>query len=498
MITEKKIDATVKSVEKMLVVGTPLIAVDSYDHPHTQSRLLEMLNKRERAVVAWNIATAFEPLNDEGQKAMSALEDSDKKAASAGPHAALHVAQKFPDGTVVLFDNLHWFWDKPPVMQAMLNLREPFKGSKRAVIALTLNAKIPGDLVQSTSFVEDPLPSEELLAEKVERIHSSALKTEVEHSAALGYARELRGTSPFRAEQLIAQSLTKAGICNDQLRDNARKQINDTPGLTGESSRETLADIGGLDAVRDFLKRYFDGPRRPSVVVRIEEIEKALAGVSTESSGTSGDALGTILTAMEDNHWTGILAYGVSGCGKSLVAKAAANEFGAKAIRFDLNACKNPLVGESEKQIRQAMDILKAIGGDRVFFIASMNQIAALPPELRRRFAAGTWYFDVPTKESRKQIWKICAQQFNVKYDGYDAEDLTGADIRDIVQRSYELGCTTKEAAKYHVPLCKSAPDAISKSREDAYNRYLDANEGGPYRSPSTKAKKATSERSFE
>jgi len=111
-----------------------------------------------------------------------------------------------------------------------------------------------------------------------------------------------------------------------------------------------------------------------------------------------------------------------------------------------------------------------------------MNQIASLPPELRRRFAAGTWYFDVLDEEGRKDCWAISAKQFGVEWDGYDAANLTGADIRDIVQGSYELGCTTTEAATYHVPLCKAAPDAISQSRADAQGRYLDANNGGPYR----------------
>lgn len=481
-------DKPIKDVERMLAVGTPLIVLDSHDHPHTIGRVVAMLNSKERPVVTWNLATGFSAANEAGKAALSKLDPKELQAANqAGPHAALHVAQKFAPTTVVVVDNLHWFWNKPAVDQALLNLREPFKGSKRAVIAVVLGAKLPSDLVQSVSYVEDPLPTEELLTEKVQELYKSVKDGQaLPNDEAAVLARELRGTSPFRAEQLAAQSLTKEGIDRDRLRDSARKQINDTPGLSVESSKETFADIGGLDAIREYLKRYFAGPRRPTLVVRIEEIEKALAGVGTETSGTSGDALGTLLTAMEDNKWTGILAYGVSGCGKSLVAKAAANEFGAKAVRFDINACKGSLVGESEKQIRQAMDVLHAIGGERVFMIASMNQIASLPPELRRRFAAGTWYFDVPDAEARQDIWKISAKQFGVEWDGYDAESLTGADIRDIVQRSYELNCTTTEAAKYHVPLCRSAPDAISKSRTDAAGRYLDASVGGPYRDPTS------------
>lgn len=480
--TTKACDPTVKTVERMLAVGTPLIVVDTHDHPNTLSRLQAAIVKQEtRPLVLWNLADGFVAGNQLGENVLSSLEKTERSMAASGPHAALSVGRKFPAGTVIIIDNLHWFFDKPPVMQALLNVREIFKSSNRAVIGLTLQATIPADLVQNVSYVEDPLPEEAQLAEAANDIYKAAYGKEMEDGGKQ-LAQELRGNSPYLAEQLVAQSLTKEGVNSDRLRENARKQINDTPGLSCETGSESFDDIGGLEAITEYLKRYFDGPRRPSVVVRIEEIEKAMAGAGTDSSGTSGDALGAMLTAMEDNRWTGILAYGVSGCGKSLVAKAAANQFGAKAIRFDINACKDSLVGQSEKRIRQAMDILKAIGGERVFFIASMNQINSLPPELRRRFAGGTWYFDVPDKAGREDIWRISAQQFDVEWDGYDAEMLTGADIRDIVQRSYELGCTTTEAARYHVPLCKAAPDAIAESRSDASGRYLDANHGGPYR----------------
>lgn len=472
---------TIETLRRMMGVGTPLIAIESHDHPHTLNRIRAVL--KEQPAVGWNCSVGFYPINSLGETALSDLEPAQVKMASQGTHAACHIALQFPPTTVLIVENLHWSWDKPATMQALINAREPFKSTNRTIIGLTLNSPIPADLVQSLSFILDPLPTEDALAEICNSIHQSAVGSDLEDSGK-SVARELRGCSPFRAEQLAAQSLTKRGYDANKLRDNARKQINDTVGLSVESGSETFDDIGGLDAIRSYLAKYFSGPRRPSVVVRIEEIEKALAGVGKETSGTSGDALGAILTAMEDNRWTGILAYGVSGCGKSLVAKACANEFGAKAIRFDINACKGSLVGESEKQIRSAMDIIHAIGGERVFFIASMNQIASLPPELRRRFAAGTWYFDVPDKAARKDIWTISCESFGVEHDGYDAEMLTGADIRDIAQRAYELGCSTTEAAGYHVPLCKAAPDAISQSRSDATNRYLDANNGGPYRDP--------------
>lgn len=477
----------VKEITRRLAVGTPVIACESHDHPHTIERLVAELeeNPKDRPLINWNLADGMTALNELGKAAIETIDAKELKAAqSAGLHAVLHVSRKLPGDTVLVVENLHWGWEKPAVMQTILNLREPFKATNRCLIGLILNSAVPSDLLQTVDYVEDPLPTQALLQEKVRGIFSAAYGDEknLETEEAEQIAQELRGCSPFRAEQLTALSLTKTGVDRSRLRDNAKKQINDTVGLATETTTETFEDIGGLDAICDFLKRYFNGPRKPSVVVRIEEIEKAFAGVGTESSGTSGDALGELLTSMEDFKWNGLFAYGVSGCGKSLIAKAAANEFGVKALRLDIGACKGSLVGQSEQQIRKAMEVLHAIGGDRVFFVASMNQISSLPPELRRRFAAGTWYFDVPSAAGRADIWDISAKQFNVEYDGYDAEDLTGADIRDIVQRSHELSCSTTEAAGFHVPLCKAAPDAISQSRSDAQGRYLDANFGGPYR----------------
>lgn len=45
----------------------------------------------------------------------------------------------------------------------------------------------------------------------------------------------------------------------------------------------------------------------------------------------------------------GILLYGPPGCGKTLIAKAMANEIEAHFINFDISTIKNKFVGETEK-----------------------------------------------------------------------------------------------------------------------------------------------------
>ena len=482
----------IKTVLRMLAVGTPLIAIDSADHPDTVGRLRKALAEKDRPIVSWNLADSFEAVNTLGQAAIAEIPEAEKQAAKR-PAIALHAARKLPEDTILIFDNLHWYWDSPDVKQSLLNLREPFKRSRRAVIGLTYQSTLPVDLAQNVCYVDDPLPNEAALADKAAQIHLAAYGENVEFSEneALSVAREIRGSAPFKAETLVSLAIAKDGIDRERLRDNARKQINDTAGLSVESTAVTFDDIAGLDGIREYFRNLFSGPESPTVVVRIEEIEKALAGVDTETSGTAGDALGTLLTAMEDYGWSGVLAYGVSGCGKSLIAKATANEFGAKAIRFDVNACRGSLVGESERQIRQAVDVLHAIGGRRVLFIASMNKISSLPAELRRRFSRGTWFFDVLDKQGRANAFAISCKQYGIDYDGYDAADLTGADIRDICSQAYALEVPCSQAARYVIPLAKAAPDAIADARKDAAGKYLCANRGEAYAAPNAYAETA-------
>ncbi len=61
-----------------------------------------------------------------------------------------------------------------------------------------------------------------------------------------------------------------------------------------------------------------------------------------------------------------------------------------------------------------------------MLFIATSNSIASLPPELRRRFTLGTFFFDLPTAEERETIWRIYLK----KYDGQAQKSKSAAGKR--------------------------------------------------------------------
>ena len=64
----------------------------------------------------------------------------------------------------------------------------------------------------------------------------------------------------------------------------------------------------------------------------------------------------------------GILILGVPGTGKSEFAKRLGNEVGRPTLRVDLGRLKGGLVGETERNIRQALQQLSATSKNIAFF----------------------------------------------------------------------------------------------------------------------------------
>ena len=183
------------------------------------------------------------------------------------------------------------------------------------------------------------------------------------------------------------------------------------------------------------------------------------------------------------------------GAAKSAVAKAAGNLSGIPTVALDLSGMKQSLVGQSEQNLRTSLRVISAISGDRVLVIATCNAIAPLPPELRRRFTFGTFFFDWPDAEERPAIWGIYSRAYNVPVEK-DGQNMippdsgwTGAEIKQCCLLASRLGITLCEAAEYIVPVSRSAAQQIEQLRTQASGRFISASYPGPYnkdRQPAT------------
>lgn len=460
--------------------GVPLLAIETPDMAATISLCIAALNGGNSPCYAWDIVTGLTALN----KPATAKIGADLN----NPVDMLQFAKGLDKGACVFIMNAHRFWENEATVQAVWNLRDPFKESGRTLVLLAPVAHLPIELERDVLVLDEPLPDDQQLGDIASKLYDQiGLTKKFPADQKQETIRASRGLSAFGAEQAIAMSLTKQGIDTHQLWLHKRKMIEQTKGLRVYSGGETFDDIGGISRIKEFGSRLFEGSDAPAAIVWVDEIEKAMAGSSgsvADSSGTSQDQLGQLLVEMQNNEWPGMILPGPPGCAKSLFAKALGTSHNVPCIQLDLGAMKGSLVGQSEQQIREAMKVIKAVAGKNAYWVATCNRMESLPPELRRRFTDGIWFFDLPDQAERAAIWSIMRKKYTI--DAKDKQpndsDWTGADIRNTCSIAKRLRLPLIEAATYITPVAKSDPESIQRLRRLANERFLSASHIGTYK----------------
>ncbi len=358
-------------------------------------------------------------------------------------------------------------------MQGIWNLRDEYKATGRTLVLMTTpGAALPVELAQDVLVLDEPLPSGEDLQIIIRDTFRAAELNEPEPEVMTRATDALAGLAAFPAEQALAMALVKGQLDTEDLWERKRRFIEQTPGLSVWRGGETFDELGGLLNVKSFMKAVLAGVDPPRVVVFIDEIEKAFAGTGTDLSGVKTEMTGTMLTWMQDHEADGTLYLGPPGSAKSATAKATGNTAGIPTIAFDLTAMESSLVGASGDRRRAALKVVEAVSQGRALFIATCNSITSLPPELRRRFTLGTFFFDLPTPEEREAIWAIYLAKYGVSGELPDDEGWTGAEIKECCRKAYRLKMSLTEAAHYIVPVSKSASDQIKSLRQQASGRF--------------------------
>src|SRR4029077_11334991 len=374
------------------------------------------------------------------------------------------------------------FYGDAAVAQGVWNLRDPYKARGCTLVLLTTSsASLPEELGQDVLVLDEPFPSigelENIVQETVEAGEMTPLSaTDMQRAV-----DALIGLAAFPAEQVVAMSLSKQGLDAEQLWERKRQIIEQAPGLKIWRGGETFEDIGGCENAKSFLRAILAGTDPPRVIVFLDEIEKAFAGTGTDLSGVKTELTGTVLAWMQDRNADGWILVGPPGAAKSLVAKATGNTARIPTIAFDLGAMQNALVGASGERLRAALKVVDAVTDGRSLWIATCNSIGTLPPELRRQFTLGTFFFDLPSPEERAAIWKIYAAKYGVSGELPDDDGWTGAEIKECFRKAYRLKLTLKESAEYLVPVSRSAADQIKALRQQASGKFISASYPGVY-----------------
>lgn len=499
-------------------VNTPIFAISTADQPAIQARIAAIYDEpgqdgKSTPRFRWDAIRGLRAIDKDAADWIvreSGAKSPEQLAANTGNvNACLDFIQSLPARSIIFMTNANLFWKDPVSATGVLNVRDTFKANKRTLVGTGAGFDLAASLTDSVVFAEEKLPTDAQIGTILDKIHEKASdvkKPKAEQRDALVTAA--RGLSAFMTEQTFAESLRKGeGLDLGYCWDRKRATFNQIPGLTLESEGPTFDDIRGLDRIRQRMEAHFRGKNPSAVIVRIDEIEKQLAGATGgDLSGTSQAALGYLLQWMEDRGATGFVALGPGGAGKSLVSKAIGRQFNRPVISFDTEATKGSLVGESGQKIRAALRGINGIAGDKpVLVVATCNKIAALPPELRRRFKMGIWFFDLPTEMERRAIWNLYLKKHGMDTDAKMVakyartySNYTGAEIRNAVEMAAFESITIEEATSYVVPVAEADPDALKALRSMAHERFLNASAPGKYRIPEVQDKPKSGDRELD
>ena len=385
---------------------------------------------------------------------------------------------------------------------------------KKAIILSSPTKFIPEELSKELPVIEVELPDRET----IEVIANSVVDEYREYCMASELTPKLLESALGLTVMEAKLAFAKAIIQKRQLTEeeipliiSEKEQIIKKSGLLEYfHPKEYLENIGGLDNLKEWIHKR-------------------------------GNAYSDEARQFGLNMPRGVLLLGIPGCGKSLTAKAIANEWKFPLLRFDLGKVFGGIVGESERNIRYALDVAKTIspcvlwideiekglsgsqssgrtdGGtsarvfgtfltwmqektEPVFVVATANDISALPPELLRKGRFDEIFFvDLPSAKERKNIFDIHLRNKDRNYQnlGLDMERLvkesegfSGAEIEEVVnealfnaydngQKDLEMKNLT-ECIEATSPLSRTMAETIANLRKWADQRARPASKDEP------------------
>lgn len=382
---------------------------------------------------------------------------------------------------------------------------------KDSVVVLTGGLALPESLRRLASTITLPGPTAsdyEKLLQHILRDLSSRMRVRMDMTPEEGrrLLGHLRGLTLMEAEKVLTKAIVEDSLLSvDDIAHvvAAKKQIVEQEGVLEyyplEESLAQVADLAGLKAWLAKRKNIIHDRARASEF-----------GLSFPK---------------------GVLLVGVPGCGKSLCAKAVAGEWGLPLLKLDSALLFNKYIGETEKNLRRAMQTAERIspvilwidelekafatggsedGGlslrvlgsflswmqDRkgdVFIVATANDVSKLPAEFLRKGRFDEIFFvDLPDAEARAAIFEIHLRKRSKDPGALPISELvnatdgfSGAEIEQvIVSGLYTAFAETRELdgplllaeVASTRPLSQTMAERIGALREWARDRTVSAN----------------------
>ena len=484
----------------------PIVTIDTVEEERVDSLLQAVAAELRVPLFTWTVTHGLRrrDLSDEAQRAKSDGEGA--IYGTTNPRVLVRHLATLTVRAIFHLKDLTTHLSDATAARGLRDTAQTFLRSGSTAVLSGSSVRLPAELAGDAVPFALHLPNHEELRQVVHQLLRS-LRRQRPFDDTLGPAgmesllEALSGMTLNQARQAVAWAV---------LDDNALKP-DDVPRLLRRKG-ETVRDEGLLE---------FYPPDHPSFELggfsHLKDwLERARVGFTSEAR-----ALG--LAAQR-----GVLIVGVQGCGKSLAAKAIARAWQQPLLKLDAGRLYDKFIGESEKNLRKALDFAEAVapsvlwideiekgfaaGGEAdaglsqrmlgsfltwlqerkgpVFVAATANDVLSLPPELLRKGRFDEIFFvDLPNPAERDAIFRIHLGQRHQDAGAFDlpglaaaSDGFSGAEIeqaltsglyRALHDRQTLTTAMLCEELRGTQPLSVSRREDVERLREMARGRFV-------------------------
>ena len=466
----------------------PLIYIVTWEDERAL-RLLEsfagrVVRDEELPIVSWSCVEGF---SDEEKEPTTDPVDAIRRVVAEEKHG------------IWVFHDLPPFLDRPIVARALREAYQKLRGSECYLVITAPVLELPSELEKEVFVVDCGLPDEGELTGLVESFRRSyRAEQKIDGARVQDMAFALKGLSLNEATHSLHRVFRSRGLDQERVLAEIFKDkeaaVRKAGYLEYIPKNEDIEGIGGLDNLKDWLRRRRDLFSRQAIEQNLP-IPK------------------------------GMLIMGMSGCGKSLAAKAVSALWDVALFRLDMNLVHSGVYGTPEAAFDRAIRTIEALapavlwideienslaldgqdaqGSPRlfsrfltwmqekpplIFVAATANRIQALPAEVIRKGRFDQVFFvDLPSEQERREIFAIHLQRHGADPEQFDLELLAiatrgwnGAEIEQAVAsaridafgegREFGMSDVTRNTSS-SVPLSKTMHEQMKAIRSWAFGR---------------------------
>ena len=443
-----------KELDILIRARHSLLYLVTWEEQRARNLLSQLAEHQGKKLYEWSLTdglrTVHDPLGKHHHKG-----DTDREVL-----AVLNSILQSGDAAIYLLKDFHAYLDAPEIIRQVRDLGEALRSTRKTVIIVSPKVVIPQELEKSITLLDLPLPSNEelrnLLTGQLSGARSNRnFDVKLSEEGLNALVNAAHGLTWQEAENAFARAIVRDRMLGDgdvQAIMEEKRQIIRKSGLLEYYPAETSMNaVGGMDLLKEWLRKR------------------------NRAFSESARAYGLPVPR-------GVLLMGIQGCGKSLVAKTIAREWGMPLVRMDMSRIFQAYIGSSEENMRQALnmaetlaptvlwidEIEKAFSGmgasdasdsgttarvigqfltwmqekeSAVFVVATANKVEGLPPELLRKGRLDEIFFvDLPRAKERAEIFDIHIRNYNRDPRQFDsklmvqhAEGFSGAEIEQAI-----------------------------------------------------------------